>query len=556
MIAVLAPAIAMMLIQYRSLTDLERKTQAAAQESLRQALQGLSRRAEANLNALGLEVLKPVASLDLRVCNDMQISSYFKRVRIAHPEIDHLFVSTTSPQSEEPIILHYSRKGLHRVDQNLLEEEGWFTHAQKGYDGAMVLRSFTTEAQEVLFWQEIAACGPASKANLTSYVFLPLLEGGKGKSPSYAGFTLRQSYLEKDFFPQLYASLFSDVRSEEELIDLEISLMGEKKTRVYASSGDSLDSEVRMSLAPAFPKLESAIGYRGVTLEALARKSFYESLLLTLFVLSALVAGILLTLRATARELRLAQAKSTFVSNVSHELKTPLSLIRLFAETLEMGRVKKETDAQEYYRIINRESQRLTHLINNILDFARIEAGKKEYQFEFADIGKVVEEVVTSYKHQLAASGFQLDVTIGRPLPPLLIDREAVAQAVLNLLTNAVKYSDATKEISIRVFEQKGSVAIEVADRGIGIPRSEQEKIFENFYRVSIGLVHNTKGSGMGLALVKHVIEAHGGRILVESTAGVGSCFTLQLPVTRSEVETASMDFNDREFRIATDSRS
>ena len=555
-IAVLAPAVGMMVIQYRSLTDLERKTQAAAQESLRQALQGLSRKAEAKLNALALEVLHPVASLDLRLCNDNQISRYFERVLIAHPEIDHLFVCSKAIDSEERIILHYKRDGLHRVYPDQIKDEGWLPLAQKGYDGAVVLRSFTAEAQDVLFWQEIAACGPVSKANLTSYVFLPLREGAKAELPAFAGFTLRQRYLTEEFFPELYASLFSDVRSDEELIDLEVTLMGEKQMRVFASSEDSFDSEVKISMAPAFPKMESAIGYRGVTLEGLARKSFYESLLLTLFVLSALVAGILLTLRATARELRLAQAKSTFVSNVSHELKTPLSLIRLFAETLEMGRVKTAADAQEYYRIINRESQRLTHLINNILDFARIEAGRKEYQFEQADIGQVVEEVVTSYKHQLVASGFNLQVEILRPLPSLEMDREAVAQAVLNLLTNAVKYSDHTKEITIRVFEQKESVAIEVADCGIGIPRAEQEKIFENFYRVSTGLVHNTKGSGMGLALVKHVIEAHGGRIQVESTAGAGSCFTILLPVTRRAVEAAGVEFNEREFRVATDSHS
>jgi signal transduction histidine kinase len=252
--------------------------------------------------------------------------------------------------------------------------------------------------------------------------------------------------------------------------------------------------------------------------------------MLTLFVLSLLILGITLTLRATAREMKLAQAKSTFVSNVSHELKTPLALIRLFAETLELGRVKSGEKAQEYYRIINNESRRLTQLINNILDFSKIEAGRKEYEFVESDVAEVVEEVIRSYEYQIVNSGFELNAYIEHDLPPVLIDRDAISQAVLNLINNAVKYSDGVKEITVQVRSQDRSIAIEVADKGIGIPRSEQEKIFEKFYRVSTGLVHNTKGSGLGLALVKHIVEAHGGKIVVDSTPGKGSRFTLLIP--------------------------
>src|SRR5262249_12112131 len=154
-------------------------------------------------------------------------------------------------------------------------------------------------------------------------------------------------------------------------------------------------------------------------------------------------------------------------------------------------------------------SRRLTHLIDNLLDFARIEAGRKEYEFELSSVGDVVAEVIHSYEYQIRSSAFELEVEIQSDVPPALIDREAISQAILNLLNNAVKYSDVEKRIVVRVRSEDHLVVIEVADRGIGIPRSEQTRIFEKFYRVSTGLVHNTRGSGLGLTLVKHIVEAH-----------------------------------------------
>jgi signal transduction histidine kinase len=285
-----------------------------------------------------------------------------------------------------------------------------------------------------------------------------------------------------------------------------------------------------MSFAPAFPQWKLALGYKNTTIEQLARGNFTKNLLLTLLLLSILILGIILTLRATSREMKLAEAKSTFVSNVSHELKTPLALIRLFAETLELGRVKSAEKAHEYHRIINSESRRLTQLINNILDFSKIEAGRKEYQFVESDVAEVVEDVLKSYDYQITSAGFELTTDIAADLPPVAIDRDAISQALLNLVNNAVKYSDDVKKISVRMRRRDGFVAIEVADHGIGIPRAEQEKIFEKFYRVSTGLVHDTKGSGLGLALVKHIVEAHKGNIQLESAPGRGSRFTMLIP--------------------------
>ena len=244
-----------------------------------------------------------------------------------------------------------------------------------------------------------------------------------------------------------------------------------------------------------------------------------------------------LTLRATDREARLAQAKSNFVANVSHELKTPLSLLSLFSEILELGRVKNEEKKIEYYRIIRHESLRLNKMIDNILDFSKIEAGRKTYNFADGDIAEVIENVLSSYRYQITNSGFDIKTNMQPDLPLVLIDRDAMAQAISNLLDNAIKYSGEVKQLSITTQTFRSNLSIEIADHGIGIPRAEQAKIFEKFYRVGNGLVHDVKGSGLGLSLVKHIIEAHDGTISVESDVGKGSRFTILLPLARNAAD-------------------
>jgi signal transduction histidine kinase len=273
---------------------------------------------------------------------------------------------------------------------------------------------------------------------------------------------------------------------------------------------------------------------RGTTLAALA-EHFMHTLFLTLGGLSLLLAGgLFLTYRNVSKEMELARLKSDFVSNVSHELRTPLSLIRLYAETLELGRLTSPEKHQEYYCIIRKESERLTALINNILDFSRIEAGRREYEFRETDMRELVCNTLESYRYQIEQHGFTFEAKIG-DVPRLEVDREAIARSLVNLVNNALKYSQDRKYIRVNLYHDNGSVKLEVVDQGIGIPRGEQQKIFEKFYRVGDPLVHNTKGSGLGLSLVQHIAQAHGGEVMVDSTPGEGSKFTIVLPLQRSE---------------------
>jgi signal transduction histidine kinase len=243
-------------------------------------------------------------------------------------------------------------------------------------------------------------------------------------------------------------------------------------------------------------------------------------------------AAVVLGLQAIARQSKLSQMKSDFVSNVSHELRTPLASIRVFGEYMRLGRVGHPDKIREYGEYIEAESRRLTQLINNILDFSKIESAEKKYKFVETDVADLVRQTVNAFAMPLREHGFTVTFRgPAAPLPPLAIDRDAIAQVVVNLLDNAVKYSKERKEIDVEVSGTREELRVSVCDRGIGIPASEQKKIFEKFYRVGSGLVHDVKGSGLGLAIVSHVVKAHGGRVEVVSQPSQGSTFSIVLNV-------------------------
>jgi signal transduction histidine kinase len=291
----------------------------------------------------------------------------------------------------------------------------------------------------------------------------------------------------------------------------------------------------RVMSGPSFRGLKLFLRYKDRSIEQDVRRLAITKTVLIVFIDLLLGAGLFLVYSNVKREIHLSRLKSDFVANVSHELKTPLALIRLFGETLELGRVPNEEKARQYYRVINKESERLTQLINNILDFSRIEAGRKEYRFAPADVGRIVEDVVEAYGFPIEQQGFRLVVQVADDLPEVEVDKEALSQALINLVNNAIKYSRDDKFIGIEARRDGDRILVSVMDRGIGIAKSEQKKIFEKFYRAEDSLVHETKGSGLGLSLVRHIMEAHGGSVELESAPGNGSTFTLVLPVGKAK---------------------
>jgi signal transduction histidine kinase len=312
-----------------------------------------------------------------------------------------------------------------------------------------------------------------------------------------------------------------------------VSLHDAAKNRLYSSQEAEGQKDAVALRLPYFHDYSLAIRSRHMTAEQWARWNFNFTMTLSLLMTAVLVGGIAFSLRTAAREMRLSQMKADFVSNVSHELRTPLASIRVFGEFMKLGRVRDQAKIQEYGEHIETESRRLTQLINNILDFSKIESGAKTYHFEQLSVEDVVAETLKTCEVRLRQVGFALVYhPAPRPLPQAMVDAEALAQALMNLLDNAVKYSAgaAHKEVIVRAGERGGRVEISVTDHGVGVAPAEQKKIFEKFYRVSTGLVHDVKGSGLGLSLVKHIVEAHRGAVSVTSDLGRGSTFTISLP--------------------------
>ncbi len=255
-------------------------------------------------------------------------------------------------------------------------------------------------------------------------------------------------------------------------------------------------------------------------------------LLIAVLVLAIGVGGWLIV-ADLKRQLTLARQKTDFVSNVSHELKTPLTSIRMFSELLADGRVLEREKQRSYLNIITAETARLTRLINNVLDFSRIERGEKKYNFAKCDLVGVVQETVETYRPHLEANGFQLECAL--PESPLFVngDRDAMAQIIVNLLSNAEKYSNDRKAVRVEALQQSQPlphVEVRVLDRGLGVPQGCEEKIFEQFYRAHDSLSSGIQGSGLGLTLARQIARAHGGDVVCEPREGGGTCFSLRLP--------------------------
>ncbi|HYN83809.1 MAG TPA: HAMP domain-containing sensor histidine kinase [Pyrinomonadaceae bacterium] len=355
-----------------------------------------------------------------------------------------------------------------------------------------------------------------------------------------AGMILDNRYFTETFLPRLIAQTlpkFFPRAPQEKVI---VTVYNPRKQLIHSTQPVAGQTDEMSTGLPYFPDYHVGIRGRHMTLEQWARYNFNYNLTLSLLMTAVLLGGIALALRTASREMKLSQMKTDFVSNVSHELRTPLSSIRVFGEFMKLGRVRDAEKMREYGEHIETESRRLTQLINNILDFSKIESGRKTYRFEPACVEELVAETVKTCEVRLRQQGFAVVYEPSNvPLPRATVDRDAVGQALMNLLDNAVKYSEEAerKEIVVRTGREGEWVKVSVQDFGVGIPREEHGKIFEKFYRVSTGLVHDVKGSGLGLSLVKHIVEAHRGRVTVESEPGRGSTFTIQLPARAGEGE-------------------
>jgi len=352
-----------------------------------------------------------------------------------------------------------------------------------------------------------------------------------------AGMVLDQDFLEQAVLKKAIQATLPKISKRDEFAVTVVDGQGRvvMTTDSWVPPGGPSEKKeltARQHLSFVFTNWTISLRDRHRTPERWARRNFTLNMSMSVALAVVLLGGVVFALRMASRELRLSEMKSDFVSNVSHELRTPIASIRVFAELMRAGKVKDPGKVQEYGEFIEAESRRLTQLVNNILDFSRIESGRKEYEFAEVDLSDLVAETVTTFAMRTRNNGFHI-----RYRPPeqgrlsARVDRGAIDQALSNLLDNAVKYSGESRTVDVSLGRDGDEALIEVSDEGIGISPEEQRKVFERFHRVSTGAVHDVRGSGLGLAIVHHIVAAHGGTVTVRSQLGQGSTFTIRLPM-------------------------
>lgn len=545
-VGVLLPLVVLTYMQYRSLAELEDKTKGAFKDNLRQGLTIVEHKMKQRLEEIAAQTLAPIGSMPISSLEmakgaagegaAAQFEKYFTDVKRSHPGIEEILVFVYSDDQKKPntYAFVYSDKFVKTAHAEFTPTQ---SHILLQFERSRISQNFLDGNRKYLFAQHpCASCPPSSHARQGTYLFYQLKDSGKGQS-GFAGVLLNEGFVRDGLIARSLVETAPSHTSSNSPLAMAITISDENGQVLFSNGAAQNGHFFESNFDRPFSNWKAAVGLRNTNIDEFARDSFIHSAGVTILVLVFLLGGIALTIRATDREARLAQAKSDFVSNVSHELKTPLSTISLFSEILELGRVKNEEKKAEYYRIIRHESRRLNKTIDNILDFSRIEAGRKKYELVEGDMAGVIDSVLSTHRYQIISFGFDVQTNIETDLPSVLIDREAMAQAISNLIDNAIKYSAQVKQLSITARTQGSNLSIEIADQGVGIPRAEQARVFEKFYRVGDGLVHDVKGSGLGLSLVKHIIEAHKGTISVESDVGKGTRFTILLPRARRDAD-------------------
>jgi signal transduction histidine kinase len=535
MLAVFLPAAALIAVNFRLLRETQREK--AIEAVLQRDYQQMLAISEKRIVDRAYDVVEDDKAAFPKQPTVKSLQSFL----LTHPDIAHAFVWSEKGKlilASQPARM--SDPDFEQEGTKLSPMVGGWLEAESSDFFSKLRKMAKTEARHTLFEYNFVPRGEKWEYQWLAF-FVP--RGSTSEEPELAGFVYDADYLRDKFFPQVLNAVCpyqKSGNSPESQAAIMVRTAKSPALLATSSAWDGGNAEVERKFESVFTGLILGMKFRGTTIASISNK-FLRTEFLVLGALSLLLTvGMFFTYRNVTRELALAKLKSDFVSNVSHELRTPLALIRLYAETLELGRIANPAKQHEYHEIIRKESERLSGLINNILDFSRIEAGMKEYNFRETDVADLVRSTLESYRYEIEQNGFQFEQKIDDNLPQLRVDREAIARSLLNLVNNAVKYSATEKYLRVCLYRSNGSVNLEVADHGIGIPANEQPKIFEKFYRVGDPLVHNTKGSGLGLSLVRHIVRAHHGDVKVESTPGKGSKFVITLPVQDSQQQEAS----------------
>jgi signal transduction histidine kinase len=364
------------------------------------------------------------------------------------------------------------------------------------------------------------------KENNLYFISYTLLQDLRPKKHFYAGVYWDIPYFKKEIISRVFHDLEQDSGLRFQLVD-DIG-------RNILSSENIVQTDVilDMSYRPMPLPWKLLVSHSDmVNVETAAQREIMIYGVLLVVIVGLMIFGAFLIVRDIYRESETTRIKTEFVHNISHELKTPLTLIRLYGETLQNKKDLSKKEKEESYEIITKESERLSHQINNVLDFSRIEMGRKEFIFKKGNLVNVTCNILESFRYHLDKKGFIVKTDISSSIPDTEFDEEAISSVLINLLSNSMKFSQSIKEITVKLSCNEENIILEVSDKGIGMTKKELSKIFDRFFRAENKIVSKTRGSGLGLTLVKHIIDAHHGRITVKSEQGKGSVFTVFLPI-------------------------
>lgn len=537
-VVVAIPVAVLFYFQMRSLDDVEKTSSVVLRQLSSDTVESVTKEIEEALKRPHIGTLLRAWQFRTEPLDLAWLDPVFQEGLVASPFVDEFWVWSEIAETNPGTWYVFDRASLEQPAGDVARR---FHPSPERFAAFMsLLREMGTERRAIVAF-------PAVIDGREKYVQVQLRFRGPERDhvSSLTGFAVDAERLRNVHLPNLIRHRLASVQQptgfpalEARLFDGSGKLVGEATdARVVDERSFPLvffDKELLEFAAPYEQRRETwrvQTTYGQQSIPEIVGSRTRPQLAMMILLTAVMAGGVFLVAGAAAREVRLAELKSNFVASVSHDLKTPLALIQLFAETLELGRVRNTERAVEYYRIINGEARKLTRLIENILDFSKMEAGLRPYRMEPTDIAERTQHVMHEMESRFQQGQFKVEARVEPGLPPVLADGDAVEQAIENLLSNAMKYSAESRDITVDVRRRDGHVTVSVEDHGLGIPRREQKRIFRKFYRVNSELGGGPQGCGLGLAIVDHTMRGHGGFVRVASEPDRGSTFTLYFPI-------------------------
>ena len=534
-VATIGAAALVLYFQYRAIAALQSQTQVIVRQISEQAATEIANELHRALAGPVLDTLTAVSQPDLRAGRFDLVAQEYKKGLEAYPHVDRFLAWSAGTDAETPgEVLFFGRDGRFERDPAL---------------GRAVFALAKHHAPEQHIYVAAENVGPGKRHQVLLRVFWNDAKR-LGTSPSWASSWIRRPCRRDCSKSPGARESMRCWRAGPAICRCDCAWWTTRGALIYGSA----DVDTTISSRLAFPmlfypaeeiqaRMSGGAANKSWQIEvgapeiAGAVAGMSQSYWPTLLSVALMLVALGLTVQAHRRSAELAEMQTDFVAHVSHQLKTPLSLLSAATETLQLDRIRSPEKLGEYLDTIRAEAARLSILVQRVLEFSRVQQDRN-YELEHVDFGALTRETVDAFAHGLAGQQFTFTVDIDGPGPYVHVDPAAIEQALANLLDNAVKYSDAIKEITVRVRSDRHLAIVEVSDRGVGVAVADQPRIFDRFYRASSPL--HRPGFGLGLPIVRDLVQAHGGRVEMTSVPGAGSTFRITLPRVHAPAPVAS----------------